>query len=218
MAANSAADQKGGGVTRDHREDREQSPGQAAGLGGVEQQVVVEGHPHISRARQANRPPAETLPPSRDEQECAKPADERERQNERDVDLLEHRAAEGEEHAQRVQEPRRGARAHAFRKPVELPKRQATEDQDEDIDAVNPDKDEPDDGAQDDERAQDADHQRARLPAPGQRRIIRGQPTAISAAGRAPKRRTRNAYSANAALSSSSPKSGHRVSVTNISE
>src|ERR1043166_7583512 len=76
--------------------------------------------------------------------------------------------------------------------------------------------DQPDDHSEDHKRAEDPHHQGTWFPA-GHRDIRSGQLAATSWRGLAPKRRTRDPYSASAALRSSGPKSGHSVSVTTIS-
>ena len=152
-----------------------------------------------------------------EEKERAESADEGKREDERDVDLLERRAAEGEEHAEREQQPGGSARAHLVGEGVELVQGETAEKQHQGVHAVDPDQDEADDQGQDHERAEDAHHQRAESPTAAHGGIARGQLATTSADGRPPNRRTLDAYSARAAFRSSSPKSGQSVSLTSIS-
>src|SRR5256885_10053340 len=99
------------------------------------------------------------------------------------------------------------ARANAGGEGVERVWGEAADDDDEGVDAVEAGKHEPDDHGEDDERADDAHHQRAGLPAAGHRNIPGGQPATTSSAGRSPNRRASDAYSASPALTTSGPKS-----------
>src|SRR5712691_10380151 len=50
VTADAAAHQQGGGVAGDDREDHEQRPYEPAGLGGVQEQVIVERHADVERS------------------------------------------------------------------------------------------------------------------------------------------------------------------------
>ena len=103
--AETAAHQQRSRVASDHCEDREQRPRETVWLRAVQEQVVVERHSDVERARRAHRPPTKALTAAGNEQERRQAPDERERQDRVDVDVLEQRAAVREEDAQRKQQP-----------------------------------------------------------------------------------------------------------------
>ena len=162
-------------------------------MGRVEEQVVVERHADVQGAGQSHRPPAQPLAAAGQKEESAEANHQRERQHERDRDFLEHRAAEREKQAERVEQPGRCAGAHVVGQAIELVKRQAADDEDQRVHAVDPGEHQTDDDPEDDECTEDADHQRAELPTAGHRRVAGGQLATTSSAGRAPKRLTREA-------------------------
>src|SRR5713226_9117812 len=109
MTADAAAHQKSSGVVGDDRQDREERPHETIWLRGVEQQVVVERHADVERPGEPHRPPAEALPAAGYDKKCRQAPHQREREDQVDVDLLQHGAAERKEGAQRKQEPGGGS-------------------------------------------------------------------------------------------------------------
>src|SRR6267378_6658761 len=105
VTAEAAAHQQGHRVIGHHCKNHEERPNHAMRLRCVQQQVVVERHADVEGAGEAHRPAAEALPPTRHHKKCSEAADQGQRQDKVDVDLLEHCAAEGEEGAKRKEQP-----------------------------------------------------------------------------------------------------------------